>query len=75
MNDRESRYRQQAQMCRDHAALLSDPQAAETWLKIAAEYDRLADEARELRIVPNGTLQQQPAQQQQQSQTEPEDEK
>jgi hypothetical protein len=41
----DSRYRAQARMCREQASQLGDPQAAEVWLKLAAEYDKLADAA------------------------------
>ena len=41
----DSRYRTQARMCREQASQPGDPQAAEHWLKLAAEYDKLADAA------------------------------
>jgi hypothetical protein len=44
MND-ETRFRQQAQMARDRAGTLGDPDAAQQWLRIAEEYDRLAKKA------------------------------
>jgi len=43
--DDETRYRKQAQVARDRAGTLSDPNAAAPWLRIAEEYDRLARKA------------------------------
>ena len=70
----QSRYRRQAGACRQQAAMLRD-RAAERWLQIAAEYDKLADEVEASgppTPVQHMPMQQQPMQQQQ-SKTEPED--
>jgi hypothetical protein len=68
-------YRREAQRCRDLAASSPDPEAANRWRAIAADYDNLADAfsnpAPPIARVP---MQQQPIQQQQ-SKTEPEDKK
>jgi hypothetical protein len=39
------RYRRQARECREQAALLSSEREKATWLKLAEEWDRKAEEA------------------------------
>jgi hypothetical protein len=74
----EDRYRRYAKFCREQASLLSGAEA-ERWLRLALEYERLADVAASMDAdgippVPAGPTQPQPMQQQQ-SKIIPEDEK
>jgi hypothetical protein len=39
------RFRHRAKDCREQAILLQDPKAVAQWLKIAEEYDKLAEAA------------------------------
>jgi hypothetical protein len=70
-------YRQEAERCRALAVAAKDPDAALRWQRMAKDYETLADS---LETAPESPppmhipIQQQPVQQQQ-SKTEPEDEK
>ena len=72
----ESRYRERARMCREEASLRwGDPVAQQHWVKLAEEYDNLAET--EVLMAPRhipAPVQRQPMQQQQ-SKAEPKDDK
>jgi len=67
-------YRQEARRCRELAASSPDPEAANRWRAIAADYDNLADAFSNPPPTARMPMQQQPTQQQQ-SKTEPESNK
>jgi hypothetical protein len=64
----ESRFRERARMCREEASLRwSDAAARQHWLKLAEEYDGLAETEASIAPPPQiFPMQQQPVQQQQQ---------
>ena len=78
--DTAASYRSESQRCRALAAGTRDVQAADRWLRIANDYDALADavaaEEARLRVPPVAhiPMQRQPMQQQQMKK-EPEDQK
>ena len=69
-----SYYRTEAERCRALAAHSPDPNLAERWRALAADYQKLADALEKHEIMPmrRVPMQQQPMQQQQ-AKTEPED--
>jgi hypothetical protein len=71
MSHDRDRFLRQAQYCRDEAALR--PHSLETkalWLRLADEYEKLAEAAESLNPSMTPQVRQQPQQQQQQSETE-----
>jgi len=62
--DDKERYLNHARMCRERAARLSGAAAAK-WLKLAAEYEALAERAGSVSPTGNGPQEQQPVAMQQ----------
>ena len=68
-------YRREARRCRDLADAHPQSAQAQRWLKIAADYDRLADALEAADKTPSSARAKQQQSQQQQSKQEPEDKK
>lgn len=58
-------YRNEARRCRAQAASAPNGEAARRWLRLAADYDHLAEALENNASAPQGSMQPQPVQQQQ----------